>query len=294
MADDTVKGPAWAKGCVYCYGGGCNECAPSAEPPFEDRLKWELRSLSKYPPIALDEKAADALEDRGLVVFTEWGNPNTPRVGESTRRFQLTDAGWALLAEHTSTIAAEAAREEFERTEKAMQDALAGFTRRPAPPRTPPSLPRVADVLSVVPDRTPYAVDDADHLVRDIAERWRQSFFFAKLPTIVQPDPHMMIAEAFFRPEFKGATLKPREVSPMRRLAKLLTGYGAPVPRIPPAPRVQDPPRRVRTKQWPWQRRLNKLRAMQRERKARKGVERVLAKVLPALVVPPVERWKDA
>jgi hypothetical protein len=55
--------------------------------PLEDRKRLELHSLDRYPPISVDDEAADALEREGLVVFMGRTTPG------GTRRFRLTEKG---------------------------------------------------------------------------------------------------------------------------------------------------------------------------------------------------------
>lgn len=66
------------------------EADPAAsEPVDERRLLLELHSLSRYPPIGLDDDACDALEEMGLVLAIQRRGPH------QSGRYHLTTAGKA-------------------------------------------------------------------------------------------------------------------------------------------------------------------------------------------------------
>ena len=75
-------------------------------PTWEQRLRWELHSLTRYPPIAVDDEAADSLAGDGFICRQRPGEGQHPveialrALGADypdqpggTRRFVLTDVG---------------------------------------------------------------------------------------------------------------------------------------------------------------------------------------------------------
>lgn len=125
MADTTI---AWwceledqcpeiaGHGCAKCYPGPADVDIPLLEKArWDRRLRNELHSLTRYPPIAVDDEAADRLAADGLIRRQRPGEGHHPvdlalrglgadypdRPG-GTRRFVLTETGRQRLRQTES------------------------------------------------------------------------------------------------------------------------------------------------------------------------------------------------